>query len=210
MSSDGRALEYDLNDPLDREDRRKHLELVSAVIARMANASAAAKGWSITLAGAAFGIALVRDKWYLILLGIVALVLFALVDGMYLHNEKRFRDLYDAIAVKNSVPPFAMSVDGLEIRPKNRSFVSWSILFFYLPLILGGVILIIATLCVDSKSSGTSPASTTQTTTTATVTVTVTPTQIAPKPIAPTADLPSTPAPPMPTAMPPSAPAPQG
>lgn len=177
MSTSNERLGYDLTDPLDREDRRKHLELVSAVISRMANASAAAKGWSITLAGAAFGIALVRDKWYLVLLGIVALVLFALVDAMYLHNEKRFRDLYDAIAVSNSVRPFAMSADNLDVRPKNRSFASWSVIFFYVPLVLGGIIILVTAVLGGSKSSETSTSDRPSSTTTSTVTVTVSPTK---------------------------------
>jgi hypothetical protein len=157
VSDDGPA-GYNLTDPLDREDRRKHLELVSAIVGRMAGASAAAKGWSITLAGAAFGVALVRDKWYLIVLGIVALVLFSILDGLYLHNEKRFRDLYDAIAIDNAVQPFSMKTDGLDVRPKNKSFVSWSVLGFYAPLIIGGLILLIAALCHDISRDDETPA----------------------------------------------------
>ncbi|WP_338890869.1 HIT family protein [Rhodococcus sovatensis] len=62
---------YDMTNEQDREDRRKHLDLISAAIERMAGSSSAAKGWSITLAGAAFGVALVRDSWPFIALGIL-------------------------------------------------------------------------------------------------------------------------------------------
>lgn len=139
---------YDLSDDQDREDRRKHLELVSAVVGRMASASAAAKGWSITIAGAAFGVAVVQDSWHLFLLGVVGLVVFGIIDGLYLHNEKKFRDLYDAI-VENSVKPLSMETRGLVSRPKNRSYLSWSVLAFYVPLVVTGVVLLVAALMSD-------------------------------------------------------------
>ncbi len=136
---------YDLTSDQDREDRRKHLDLVSSIVGRMAGASAAAKGWSITLAGAAFGVAVVRGSWYLFALGVVGLVVFGVIDGLYLHNERKFRDLYEAI-VQNSIAPFSMSTTSLTVRPKSRSYVSWSVLGFYGPLVLAGLILLIASL----------------------------------------------------------------
>ncbi|OZC48467.1 hypothetical protein CH289_18925 [Rhodococcus sp. RS1C4] len=137
---------YDIQNEQDREDRRKHLELVSAVIGRMASASSTAKGWSITIAGAAFGVAVVRDSWYLFLLGIVGLIVFCIIDGLYLHNEKRFRDLYDAIVEDNSITPLSMDTSNLTSRPKNKSYLSWSVCGFYGPLIFAGVVLIIISL----------------------------------------------------------------
>ncbi len=138
-------MNYDLTDSADREDRRKHLELVSNIIGRMASSSAAAKGWSVTLAGAAFGVALVRSSWYLFLLGIGVLFVFALIDGLYLHNEKKFRDLYDAI-VGNQVAPLSMNFDGIAPRSVNKSYLSWSVFGFYVPLVLVGLILLIVSL----------------------------------------------------------------
>jgi hypothetical protein len=132
---------YDLTSPADREDRRKHLELVSNIIGRMASSSAAAKGWSVTLAGAAFGVALVRSSWYLLVLGIAVLAAFAVIDGLYLHNERKFRDLYDAI-VENQIKPLSMRFDGIPTRPVNQSYVSWSVFGFYVPLMGAGLVLL--------------------------------------------------------------------
>lgn len=206
VSDDDDVAGYNLNDPLDREDRRKHLELVSAIVGRMAGASAAAKGWSITLAGAAFGVALVRDKWYLILLGIVALILFAILDGLYLHNEKRFRDLYDAIAIDNSVQPFSMKTDGLNVRPKNKSFVSWSVLGFYGPLVVGGLIILTAALCHGRSAADKDPGppAPAQTVTTSTLVVTETATT----PPTPTVTPSAPPQTPTPTTLPSASPPP--
>lgn len=144
---------YDIQNEQDREDRRKHLELVSAVIGRMAGASSTAKGWSITIAGAAFGVAVVRDSWYLFILGIVGLIVFSIIDGLYLHNEKRFRDLYDAIVEDNSIAPLSMDTSNLTPRPKNKSYLSWSAFGFYGPLVAAGVVLLIISLCNGGNSS---------------------------------------------------------
>lgn len=133
---------YDLSDTKDREDRRKHLDLIAAVVGRMASSSAQAKGWSITLAGAAFGVAVIRDNWLLILLGIGGLVAFAKIDAHYLDVEKDFRDLHDAV-IANTAAPLSMDTSNLGTRSKNDSYASWSIKWFYGPLILAGCLLLI-------------------------------------------------------------------
>ena len=148
---------YDLSNDQDREDRRKHLELVSIIVGRMATASAAAKGWSITIAGAAFGVAVVRDSWHLFLLGVLALIAFSVIDGLYLHNEKKFRDLYDAI-VDNSVKPLSMNTNNLTNRPKNSSYFSWSVAGFYAPLIIAGLILLFTAVVSQAPDENRRPA----------------------------------------------------
>ena len=148
---------YDLSDDQDREDRRKHLELVSGVITRQANASSTAKGWSVTIAGAAFGVAVIREDWYLLLLGVVVLVAFSVVDGLYLNNERKFRDLYDAIA-RNEVAPFAMDVsDAVTSRSKNKSYISWSVLYFYGPLLVAGILLTVLALATADGTNDDPP-----------------------------------------------------
>lgn len=137
---------YNLADDQDREDRRKHLELVSGVITRQASASSTAKGWSVTIAGAAFGVAVIRDNWYLVVLGVAVLVAFSVLDGLYLNTEQKFRDLYDAIA-RNEVAPFAMDVsEAVSSRSKNKSYRSWSVIYFYGPLLGAGLILTVLAL----------------------------------------------------------------
>ncbi len=143
---------YDLSDPLDREDRRKHLDLIAAVIGRMGTSSAQAKGWSITLAGAAFGVAVLQDNyWPLIALGIVGLLVFAKIDAHYLHVEKAYRDLHDAVVAGNNLVPLSMDTTNLSARSRNVSYASWSIKWFYAPLIIAGVLLLIYS-CVHPRN----------------------------------------------------------
>lgn len=147
---------YDLDDVQDREDRRKHLELVSKVVDRMAGASAAAKGWSVTIASAAFGVAVVRGSWFIFLLGVGALVGFGLLDGQYLHTEKKFRDLYAAVT-RNEVEPLSMDTTCLSSRRKRDSQRSWSVLGFYGPLALAGLLLMVVAICRNEPRQGQPP-----------------------------------------------------
>lgn len=140
-TSGGReAWDHDLSDAQDREDRRKHLDLITAVIGRMATASFAAKGWTITLVTAAFGTGVVKDEWALYLGGLVALGVFFFLDLRYLETEKRFRDMYDAV-LDNSVAPLSMDVSSIQPRATNPTYLSWSISYLYAPLAVLGVIL---------------------------------------------------------------------
>ena len=77
--------------------------------------------------------------------------MFGMLDALYLHNEKKFRDLYRAI-VKNSVEPLSMDTDRLRVRSKRESFLSWSILGFYVPLAVAGLILLILSLTLGVQS----------------------------------------------------------
>lgn len=148
---------YDIADDKDRDDRRKHLELIAAVIGRMGSSSAQAKGWSITLAGAAFGVAVLKENaWPLIVLGIVGLLAFAKIDAQYLSVEKTFRDLHDDV-IDNKVVPLSMDTRHLLPRSTNQSYTSWSVKWFYAPLILAGLLLLVFSLCTphapDAKTS---------------------------------------------------------
>jgi histidine triad (HIT) family protein len=152
---------YDLTSEQDREDRRKHLDLISAAIGRMAGSSSAAKGWSITLAGAAFSVALVRDSWPFIALGILVLMAFAALDARYLDNERRARGIYNAVADDNSVVPLSMKGLATDSGPARwwwpSRYVSWSVLYFYGPLALVGGALLVFALQMGPKEKSNAP-----------------------------------------------------
>jgi hypothetical protein len=124
------------------EDRRKHLEFVQAVITRLAQSSAAAKGWSLTVAAAAFGFSAVQSEWYLGLLGLVALIAFGRLDVHYLHQERLYRDLFDAVR-HDQVEPYSMDNRPFDTAGKKReAYESWSVRGFYIPLLIIGLIAI--------------------------------------------------------------------
>lgn len=123
----------------DPDDRRKHLEFIQAVIARLAGASAAAKAASLTLATAAFGFSAINKNWYLSVLGLVVILAFSTLDGHYLHEERLYRDLYQDV-VEGKAPSFSMN-NRLRSTTRRRAhaYRSWSLIRFYLPLIAVGL-----------------------------------------------------------------------
>jgi diadenosine tetraphosphate (Ap4A) HIT family hydrolase len=147
--AESKPVGYDMTNDQDREDRRKHLDLLSAAINRMAGSSTAAKGWSITLAGTAFGVALVRDSWPFLALGTLVLLAFAVLDARYLNNERRARRVYNEVADDNSTVPMSLKGLATDTGPSRwwwpSRYISWSVLYFYGPLALvGGTLLVIA------------------------------------------------------------------
>ena len=147
----------------DGDDRRKHLDFIQAVVTRMSAASSSAKGWLLPVVTATYGYALVKHSAPVALLGVGASLLFAYLDANYLRQEKRFRSLYKAVAEgKSQIATFSLQPDDLppevptkakgdwparaprfvnRLLPGPNVWLSWSILPFYLPVVLVGVVI---------------------------------------------------------------------
>ncbi len=83
------------------EKKIKHLEMIEAIIERMAKNSFQLKGWSMTL------VALVgafssqgSDKRFMIL-AFIPIIGFWLLDAFYLQQERRYKQLYKNVAAKD-------------------------------------------------------------------------------------------------------------
>ncbi|GLH97614.1 hypothetical protein [Phytohabitans aurantiacus] len=131
----------------DPEDLRKHLELVQAVIARLAQSSTVAKGWTLTIAGAVFGFSSFGERWYLTLLGLAVILPFSVLDMYYLHEERLFRRLYKGVC-DGAVPSFSMDKDEFQgsVDSRARIYFSWSVIGFYSPLAVAGAVVSLAAL----------------------------------------------------------------
>lgn len=77
----------------------KHLELVQAMITRLAQNSFAVRGWAVTLVSVLFALIASKDApgWAALVALLPTLVFWGL-DAYYLRQERLFRGLYDAIA----------------------------------------------------------------------------------------------------------------
>ena len=96
--------------------RLKHLEMIQAVISRMAGNSFLIKGWSVTLMAAILALA-VKDKVYpMIWVAFVPCVMFWLLDGFFLRQERLFRQLWNARRVEPQDGPtdFDMNTSAFE------------------------------------------------------------------------------------------------
>lgn len=132
--------------PVD-ENRRKHLEFLQAVIARMSAASGLAKGWCLTVITATLGYALTRRSTSVAVLAIAVAMLFGSLDARYLREERKFRALYDA-SRRGLVAVYDMSTAECTRRgspifdahcgwwPTIKSWAVWS---FYGPLAAVGL-----------------------------------------------------------------------
>lgn len=91
------------------EERMKHLEMIQGVIGRLSTNSFFVKGWSVTLAAALFAFAVQNEEWVFSALGVLAVLVFWLLDAYYLRHERLFRELYnDARLSTSTVQEFSM------------------------------------------------------------------------------------------------------
>ena len=125
------------------DDRRKHLEFIQNVIARMSSASSVAKGWCLTVATGALGFAVTQQSRSVALLGLLSVVLFGLLDTRYLREERKFRCLYED-ARFGRVAVYEMRAHDYTVKSAphyndrcawRHVVTSWSLWAFYGPLI---------------------------------------------------------------------------
>ncbi len=138
-------------------DRVKHLELIQAVVTRLAGNSSSLKTWTVTIVAALFALAADKANPAFIWLAIVPVVTFWFLDGYYLRQERLFRALYYAASKKDLefsmyTAPYAKSyakkksmastdgdaADESKPKPVDGWFIvtiSWTLSGFYLPLL---------------------------------------------------------------------------
>ncbi len=139
----------------------KHLELIQAVIARLAGASTLVKAWCLTLATAALGLAWTgsSDTNALAWVAIFAVAIFALLDVQYLREERKYQGLYKDARL-GQVQPYDMDARPYGERRNPRynaecgwwpTVRPWSVWAFY------GPILILAVVVSSTNSAGPQP-----------------------------------------------------
>jgi hypothetical protein len=105
--------------------RLKHLEMLQAVITRMASNSFLVKGWSLTLFSAIL-VAGAKESSSVLWIAIVPVVSFWILDGFFLRQERLYRGLYDHIRSQplDSPTDFSMSTH------ETVGVASWPIMIF--------------------------------------------------------------------------------
>jgi hypothetical protein len=79
------------------DDQRKHLEMIQAVITRLAGNSFVIRGWSVTLVSALFALAAKDADRAFVVVSYFPCVLFWCLDAYYLSQERKFRSLYNSV-----------------------------------------------------------------------------------------------------------------
>lgn len=83
------------------ENKIKHLEFIQLVITRMNVNSFLLRGWSVTLVAALFAFAAKDTNIEYIIITYISTPLFWILDGYYLSQERKYRDLYNKIRLTN-------------------------------------------------------------------------------------------------------------
>ncbi len=123
------------------ENKRKHLEMIQAVITRMAGNLFFLRGWTITLITGLFALSATQgaNQDY-ILLAYFPLFIFWVLDGYFLSQERRFRNLYDDVRkIDEKDIDFSMDTHKYNSTPRNTwlgSIASSTLLWFYLTLVV--------------------------------------------------------------------------
>lgn len=110
-------------------DKIKHLEFIQSVITRLNSNSFQIKGWAITIVAGVLALYATMENQDFILIGIFSLILFWLMDGYCLTQERKFRGLYNDVAGISENP---LSIKAFEMNPnlyKSGPYSLWKTLW---------------------------------------------------------------------------------
>lgn len=79
------------------EKKLKHLEFIQQAVNRMASNLFLLKGWTVTLIAALFALAAKDSKDIYFAIAYFPPLMFWVLDGYFLSQERRFRALYDYV-----------------------------------------------------------------------------------------------------------------
>jgi len=134
-------------------NRIKHMEMIQAVVARLAGNSFLIKGWALTLTGVFLGFGTDKDDWTLAAVAFLPIVAFWMLDTYYLWAERQFRKLHDKVRESPvAVEPFFMSATSSDESWWEKVKSSWptvrrpTLWGFYGSLFVA-TILVIALIC---------------------------------------------------------------
>jgi len=126
------------------EKKLKHLEMLQNVIDRMAGNSFSLKGWSVVLVSALFALAASDSNTQFVYLAFLPLMMFWMLDGYFLWQERLYRKLYDRVrTAPESEVDFSMDTSSVkgEVSSWMTTMFSRTLLIYY-GAILGVVVAI--------------------------------------------------------------------
>jgi hypothetical protein len=103
---------------MESSSRAKHLEMIQAVVLRLANTSFLIKGWGLTVLAGLFAIAAAKDSAREVLwVALIPMLAFAALDVYYLWLERIFRAHYRRVRAQPDKFDFDMDIHDLKRRP---------------------------------------------------------------------------------------------
>ena len=108
------------------EPKLAYLQMIQAVITRMASNSFLIKGWSVTLVAALFALAAAGTNELFVYLAYFPAFMFWALDAYFLRQERLFRRLWDHVREEGSEIDFSMDMDPFAHRVDSTWKVAWS------------------------------------------------------------------------------------
>ncbi len=127
--------------PADNPGVMAHLNMLQAVIARLAGNSVQCKTWCLAIVSALFGFAGAMKSDAILAAAIIPIAIFGLVDAAYLAQEKAYRELFNSLADKIRNNTYSL-LDSFNLKaPANgghyiAALKSWSVWPLYFGLVL--------------------------------------------------------------------------
>ncbi len=95
----------------------EHLKMIQSIIDRMGNNSFMLKGWGIGVMIAIFAFAGKGKEAECVIFTIIPLIIFWLLDSYYLFLERKYRELYNEVRIKDeSEINFDMNPNEVKIK----------------------------------------------------------------------------------------------
>ncbi|MEM7063645.1 MAG: hypothetical protein AAF572_10835 [Cyanobacteria bacterium P01_B01_bin.77] len=127
------------------DNKLAHLEMIQAIVNRLANNSFLLKGWSISLVSAFLAFAASGENSALVFAACFPAIIFWVLDAYFLHQERLFRKLYDHVRL---TPPEAIDF-SMNISIVLGQVPSWSRVGFSKTLVIFHGMVLISVLLVS-------------------------------------------------------------
>lgn len=109
------------------ENTVKHLEMIQAVVTRLAQNSFAYKAWAVALVSAILALAVKNEAYPFVLVALLPALVFWGLDAFYLRQERLFRRLYDVVrgAYPDAPSPAPFSMQTKPYKDLDPKIASW-------------------------------------------------------------------------------------
>lgn len=128
------------------ENKHKHLEFIQDIIERLSKHSFQLKSWSVIVVAAILSLESKHPDRKTIYISFIPVIIFWVLDGIYLYKERMFRSLYEHVRkLPENEIDFNMDTDKF-YGSKNSwiaSLFSSTIGIFYISLIISITLVIV-------------------------------------------------------------------
>lgn len=131
------------------ENKVKYLDMIMRIIERMEKNEFSLKGWTMTLVVAICALSANDSERKFILIALIPIIIFWLLDSLYLQIERKYRILYKNVSQSEGQIDYSFDFSKIVFSETDkrklsfiRCFLSFSEILFYLPLNIALVMIV--------------------------------------------------------------------